>query len=1252
MALAAGAELFGEQARLVENLVLERALFASDPEPPEVRLSLARDGLFVVSGRAGGDAPWVLHAHGRVRNADGSAAGPSADDLGAARIRCDAEIPVERFYANLAQRGLAYGASFRGITDIRRHGAFAEAGAEAVGKIVVTDEVASDPDAYAFHPAILDACLQVAFAAMGLESAEIDASYLPTRVERVAIHKKPCCPLWSHACIQSSGGETVLADVRVYDQTGEPTVDLLGIRLTRLTGATRPAPDIMGRLYEQRWQEVGSPAAATKENLGTWLILADRAGIGEELAVRLRSRGHRCHLVAAAGGYRVVAPDRIEVDSTSGDQLARATRALLASSSPGHRRAKTHVVHLWNLDSRLDGAEPDRFDRSFAAGCSSILDLLRAIDTLKIRPARFWVVTFGAQPAGPEPRVASPEQSAAWGLCRSTANEHPGLAVNCVDLGDPKDSDEIEALTRELCGQGDRNEVAIRNARYFVPHLAPWSTEPLRHSVRRRRSPHQFVLETAQPGVLDSLTPRATARRPPAPDEVAIEVVAAGLNFKDVMLAMDLLPRAAIEGGFSEATLGMECSGRVVAVGETVARFGSGDEVVALSRGCFASATTTREVLVLPKPDNLTFEQAAGIPVAYLTAYHALIEIARMSRGDRVLIHSASGGVGLAAVALARMVGAQIFATAGSEEKRRRLQDMGIHHVMDSRTAEFADRILEATEGLGVDIVLNSLTGPLLLRSIDVLARHGRFVELGKTAVYGGERIRMASFGNNQSYSIVDLDRLLADKPDYCGRMLSTVFALIEHEELAVLPTRTFGGAEAAQAFRSMTLPAHTGKVVLDMSRVEPADVAPAGDVASLLDSEASYLVTGGTSGAGLATAEWLASRGAQHLVLLSRHGPATPEDAEAIRRIRQKGVHVADLRVDVTDRAGLAAVIDDCGKGLPPLRGVVHCAAMLADAPTESIDHESLMKVVGPKARGAWLLHELTKDHQLDFFVLFSSIASLWGNPGQANYAAANAFLDSFSTFRQCRGLPATTVSWGVIGETGQAARNPQVMTLLRNRGWKPLSTQHVFESLEAILPAEPAHVIAAEGDWMSLAPAYPATAFRFSGISEGLGEKATADARSENALAGSLRDLDAPDRVALLANRLREQIARIIGAKPERIDVRQGLDRLGFDSLMAGQLRNWIGHTLDCDVPILEILRGPTVEELAASVARAWTDRAGDANKGQEERAAEPGQATQEPGPSPGEAAEMLERLEDLSDEEVEAALRRFGGPREGAS
>ncbi|MBO6512259.1 MAG: SDR family NAD(P)-dependent oxidoreductase, partial [Roseibium sp.] len=515
---------------------------------------------------------------------------------------------------------------------------------------------------------------------------------------------------------------------------------------------------------------------------------------------------------------------------------------------------------------------------------------------------------------------------------------------------------------------------------------------------------------------------------------------------------LGLLPEEALEDGFAGPTLGMECCGHVVNCGPDVTRFRPGDKVITFAPACFASHVTVDESGCAPMPQNVSAEEAATIPVTFLTAYYALVHLARLEEGETVLIHGGAGGVGLAALQIAKWRGARIIATAGSEDKRNTLKLLGADVVLDSRSLAFVDAVLEETAGDGVDVVLNSLFGEAMERSIEVLKPFGRFLELGKRDYYGNTRIGLRPFRQNLTYYGIDADQLLTRQPKLAEELFEKLVELFEDGTLRPLPHRVFDSEDVVDAFRLMQQAGHIGKIVLRPPLAPESSTTANEEVA--IDGDAVYLIAGGFGGFGAALLHRLADHGARNLAVLSRRGDAS-EDAQAvIASLKDRDVTVTGYACDITDETAIKNALQDIRSAGLPLKGVFHTAMVLNDVLLANMDHDGLTRVLAPKVRGAELLDELTSDDPLDHFVLYSSATTLVGNPGQANYVAANGYLEGLARKRRAEGKPALAIAWGAISDAGYLARNEDVNEMLsRKLGRHALTAKEALDGLMTLL-------------------------------------------------------------------------------------------------------------------------------------------------------------------------------------------------------
>ncbi|MDN3265851.1 SDR family NAD(P)-dependent oxidoreductase, partial [Streptomyces sp. CSDS2] len=771
----------------------------------------------------------------------------------------------------------------------------------------------------------------------------------------------------------------------------------------------------------------------------------------------------------------------------------------------------------------------------------------------RLASARVAVRTAGAVAAS-DGETVDLAAAAVWGLVRAAQAEHPDRIV-LVDT-EPGTDPDLPALLAAAAAAGE-SQLAVRGDTVHVLRLArPAPAEP-----RPRPADTAWRLDVTEPGDLTSLAPV------PAPDadaglgptEVRVAVRAAGLGFRDVLIALDRYPD-------DRPPLGGELAGVVTAVGTEAHTFSVGDRVMGLATGAFGPTAVTDHRLLARIPAQLTFAQAATVPVAFLTALHALRDIGGLTAGESVLVHAGTGGTGMAAIQIARHLGAQVYATA-APAKHDVLRGLGVApvRIADSRSPRFEEDILRATDGRGVDVVLNSLTGEFVDASLRLLPRGGCFLELGN-----GERrdpAEIAARHQGVEYAAYDLGQT---DPDLLQELLTELAGLFATGALRPLPVTAWPLARAEAAFRHMSLARHTGKNVLTIDRTP--------------DPDGTALVTGGTGALGSVVARHLvAAHGVRHLLLTSRRGLDAAGAPELVAELEEMGASVTVAACDVGDREALAALL----AGIPaahPLTTVVHTAGIVDDALIASLTDDQIATVLRPKADAAWHLHELTKDLDLSAFVLYSSLAGTLGGPGVANYAAANAFLDALAQHRRAQGLPAVSVVWGLWEEEGGMIRRLSAgdRTRMARDGLRPITRDHGMSMLDSAL-AGPRPVVVATPFDPSAVRGDIAPALR--GLVRTTGRRTAAGrAAGDDALTSRLAALPENEQRALLLDLVGEHAAAVLGhTDPSAVPSEQSFRDLGFDSLTAVELRNRLGAATGLRLPATLVFDHPTPTALA---------------------------------------------------------------------
>ncbi|QDQ14834.1 type I polyketide synthase [Streptomyces spectabilis] len=1049
------------------------------------------------------DEPWACHARGALA----PDAAPAPPGPGQAWPPAGAEpVALDGFYDGLADAGFAYGPAFRGLVRAWRKGD------ERYAEIALPAAPRSATGGYGLHPAQLDAALHVAL-------LDDDAAGHKGRVrvpfswQEVTFHGTGAPTL--RARLAPAGPDTV--SLSLWDERGAPVASV-GALVTRAVSARQlRATRTHDTLFHAGW--LPAPTA-TAEPAPHCVVLGD-----DRLAAELGVPAHADPgALLAALGSGATAPDLVLLASRGESAGAAADPASAARALASSVLA---VLHTWLGEPRLTAA-------------------------------RLAVVTRGAVATAADERITDLAAAALWGLVRSAQSEHPGrLALADVD-GAPAS---VAALRTALAG--DEPHIALRAGRTLVPRLArgvPAGTLVPPTGVREWR------VDLTDGGAADdlALAPSPEAAAPLEPGQVRVAVRAAGLNFRDVVMALGMVA--------DQRALGGEIAGVVSEVGPDVADFVPGDPVFGLAAGCLGPVAVVDHRLIAPTPRGWSFTEAASVPVAFLTAYEGLVDLAGVRPGEKVLVHAAAGGVGMAAVQLARHLGAEVFATA-SPAKWDAVRALGVDdaHLASSRTDAFEARFTEASGG-GVDVVLNSLAHDLLDASLRLVRPGGRFVEMGKTDVR--DPAEVADRHEGVVYRAFDLMDAGVER---VGTMLTEIVKLFEDGGLRPLPVTTWDVRNAPAAFRHLAQARHVGKIVLT--------------VPAAWDPEGTVLVTGASGALGGDVARHLVRvHGVRHLLLASRRGAEADGMADLLAELTglaaAGATTVRAVACDVADRDAVAELLATV-PAAHPLTAVVHAAGVVDDGVLESLTPERMGTVFAPKADGAWHLHELTQDGDLAAFVVFSSAAATIGTRGQANYAAANAFLDALARHRHDTGLPGTSLAWGpwsggMAASVGQADRDR-----MGRSGVGSLSTEDGLALLDLALATGTAGLVPVRLDVAALGAAaadgdLPAP---LRGLA--LAPVAAPGAGAGDALRERLGPLAPEERGAAVLDLVRGQIALVLGhLTPESVEPQRPFQDLGFDSLTAVELRNRLGAATGLTLPTTLVFDHPTPAALSEHI------------------------------------------------------------------
>ncbi|OBI06536.1 polyketide synthase [Mycolicibacter heraklionensis] len=993
MALAAARASLGESAE-IRDLRFEQALPLDDWTPVSAGAVVVAPGVlnFGVHTHQGRDrvdcATAVLQAQPDVRQ-------PAARDIAALLAAHQTRVRGVDLRKAAELAGIQYGPAFSGLVEVRLGNGGHTIGATALAEVELPGIARPQRGLYEVHPALLKACIMSVAMRPDVPRAGDGGLLRPVGVRRLRRHHLIRDAQYCLSTVTAVRADACDVDLELMDGSGTVLLTVEGLQLAASRSEAESAERTLDeRLLTIEWERREQPAAAST-GAGSWLLLS-MAQSTDPLAGRL------------AGALNDEGAQSV---SLSVDGVAGGVDGLLSG--------RTGVVVV--TPPADDGSHLPRRGRDLVA---YLLDVVRQMVTLPGESPRLYVVTRDAAAVRPGERP-NLEQAGLRGLIRVVDSEYPHLKVTQIDVdGSAAEQDESLAghLAAQLRSGSDEDETAWRGGDWYIARLRPGPLGPAdRRTTVVEHGRDGLRLQRSDPTEPQSWEPVAHPRTAPGSGQIEVAVTVAGASSAEASPA---------EYGTVEPDrqqLGADFAGVVTAVGPDVTSHRVGDHVGGISPdGCWSTFITCDARLAATLPADLPLTEAAAWPTAYATAWYGLHDLARVTSADKVLIHSATGAVGQAAIAIARAAGCQIFATADTPQRRQLLRDMGVEHVYDSGNLEFADGIRRDTDGYGVDVVLNSLPGVAQRVGIELLSFGGRFIELGKQDVYGDSRLGLFPFRRNLSLHVVDLALLAHSHPETVQRLLGTVFRNAADGRLPQPRTTHHRLLDGAAALRLADGDDCATTVLLDVPQTGSTVAAVPPAQARLYRADGSYIVTGGTDGAGLYLAAEMAAAGCGRIVL---HGDSAPGShaQRALERLRALGTDIVVQCGDIAQPATAERLVVAATASGLPVRGVLHAVSGAGEAPLAETTEPLIDRCWAPKVRGAWNLHQAlqTTAQPVDWFCAVSSTAALIGSPGHGAAAAADSWLDAFGRWRQAQGMPATVIGWGPWTDTGDSAES-----------------------------------------------------------------------------------------------------------------------------------------------------------------------------------------------------------------------------------
>jgi acyl transferase domain-containing protein/NAD(P)-dependent dehydrogenase (short-subunit alcohol dehydrogenase family)/acyl carrier protein len=1090
-------------------------------------------------------------------------------------------VDSAEFYRLTERHGLQYGPEFRLVQSVKIDEE------TAVAEVVANE---ATPEGYFAFPGVLDSALQASIAVAARDDGnwqpeamlpaddEDETEYrmrLPVGARKILLK----APLSHNIVIETSEGRgPAAARLRIFSSEGQPLIQIEDLT-SKVVGARRANNQGYAAVASVFEEFLERQPSAPSEDIGgsRWLLLGDGKGHAS-LAAELERRGAEV--------------DHGDIAPFTAMDLPAATRLIEQYLEAGPNIGGIVLCTADPVEaSSADGILPDIILDGAIANARQLTTLGQVCETLvgssRSLP-RIAVITRSCRMANLNDVIGIDglRDSPLLGMGRTLANELHHSDVRLIDADVPALSDAaaiVDAMTEDTL----EREFVIRATDRYVARLESKTLDAVKPALRPLDTTFDesnFRVTMSSPGSIDNIVLREVDTPECGPAEILVRVAAVGLNFRDIMAATSILP-GELEGEDAYwRNLGLEFSGTVIAVGPDVTHLSLGDKVMGMGKGFLRRFAKTHAHAVMRLPADFDLQKAATMPVAFLTAHYALADVGQLDEAESVLIHLASGGVGLAAIQVAKdRCASRIFGTAGSDAKRAHVEALGVEAVMNSRSLEFSEELLRRTGGDGVDVVLNALSGAGIDKSLECLAPFGRMVEIGKRDLADDKPIGLGSLYRNNAYSVIDLSTLPTEKPKRFRKLLAAVEQKIALGSYQPLPATIYPVSRTSDAMRALFQAQHIGKIVVTLD--EPVvDVQVSLGKELALSPQASYLVTGGLKGFGVVIGDWLSQRGAGTVVLANRTGTPDDEAAEAISRMEERGTNVLSASLDVSDVAAVERLIAELATADHPLRGIVHGAAVIEDAFISQIDGGKLDRVITPKVAGAINLHNAALRHEidLDFFLNMSSIAEMVGSSGQINYTAANSLLNAMSTYRKNRGLAAVSVAWGAISGSGFVSRSESLRNYLESAGIKPIEAEKAVLALDTLLRADSDNLAFANLDWTAIGRANPG-ALKNPRLKPLLSKIAGERSRLQQELISLPRER----WEALLSNHIRTDLAKVLKVDEATIADDRKLSELGLDSLSAFELKNRIEASVDLEIPIAQFIQAPTIERLAALVA-----------------------------------------------------------------
>jgi acyl transferase domain-containing protein/acyl carrier protein len=1170
MALAIARQELVSESITLTDVEFKKAFFLDKEKTSVIETTFDKDsGLFVINAVDPQTDKWSCYSQGYINssvlarnNIDQSENKFSLVHL---KSKFDLHFNREEFYKHCHNLGLTYLDDFQMVEQAWY------SDNESLVEIIIPNRIVDSLSHYALHPVILDGAFQSLF-------PTIDFGYLPTKI--AALHyyqklgyQKPGSRVYAYLNTLFKDADNILGDITIFSADGDVFVEVVGAELK--STKTRHEENADSILYDFVWEKQPFDEVETVAAVGQWIIFVDNEGVGQQLVCELQYRGQSVCIVEKGSGFERVSNQHYRVGHQSADDLLSVFKYFEKNS--------LGIVYLWGIENKL--TEDQSADVVFSNCLLHTLMpvyIAQAMDKTEWQKTqKLFFITQGVHPFADALTLPESSQAALWGFARVFAAEHPEYAISLIDLASSVDVDLIAQVAHQITHDQYEQEIAFLPGTRYVNRLRRLTAESLNsyaeHTMVATGDPVYSVKKIAN----QQLKLVAAPHYPPAINDVVIKVGMSNLSAEHVN---QLMPQSSLgDKNSKNVFLSYICIGTVIKKGAEVKHLEIGDRIIAFVHGsdAYTSEITLPADDVMPCNTIENVDDVMALTTSFLTAYFGLNHLSQLQLGQRVLIHNAADGVGLAAVHLAKLKNATIYATANTLEKRLQLVGLGITEVFDTSSHSLNANIMSASQNKGVDLVVNTDIETGIYKTLSLLKPFGHWIDVGQLSRTQNVSVMNEIAKNNVSYHCVNISHLVTHRANLCMSLLQELITLFDTQKLtpALLTKTTLPSLSVNHLDEVVQLIEPKNLLGIALNFDVNVTTISSGCLMQPVNNHSSYLVTGGLGGLGLELMDWLAAQGAVSIVLIGRSMPS-PEALTRINAIRHQGTKVEVVHADVTRRDDVEQLFSTIHRTMLPLAGIFHSAGVLDDGVITQQTSEKFSKVFSAKIKGAWNLHQLSDSIELDFFVCFSSIASIVGWAGQSNYAAANAFMDSLAYRRRVQGKSALTINWGPWDGSGMAANlDERDIQRMNNAGMTALTPHQGLTAMELLLRYRVPQAGIFELDWGKITASYsnPQSKTLFRNFINSIANKKSTSF-IDRLLAAPLDNYE-----TMLSLKVAEILANVLGIESlDAIDKDKNVFEYGMNSLMSMDFKNRLQSEIKLKLATTLVLKYPTVNTM----------------------------------------------------------------------